>query len=46
MVLELAVGARCDYIISYNQRDFSGADKLGLRVIGPRTFLQEIGELP
>jgi predicted nucleic acid-binding protein len=46
MVLELAVAAQCDYIITYNQRDFSGADKFGLRVIGPRTFLQEIGELP
>jgi len=46
MVLELAVAARCDYIITYNQRDFSGAEKFGIRVIGPRPFLQEIGELP
>lgn len=46
MVLELAVAAQCDYIITYNQRDFSGADKFGIRVIGPRMFLQEIGELP
>jgi len=46
MVLELAVAARCDCIITYNQRDFSGADKFGIRVIDARTFLQEIGELP
>lgn len=46
MVLELAVAARCDYIITYNQRDFSGADTFGIRVIDPRTFLQAIGELP
>ena len=46
MVLELAVAAQCDYIITYNQQDFSGADKFGIRVVGPRTFLQEIGELP
>ena len=46
MVLELAVAARCGYIITYNQRDFRGAEKFGIRVIGPRTFLQEIGELP
>ncbi len=46
MVLELAVAARCNYIITYNQRDFSGIDKFGIRVINPRTFLQEIGELP
>ena len=46
MVLELAVAARCDYIVTYNQRDFSGADKFGIRVINSRTFLQEIGEIP
>jgi putative toxin-antitoxin system toxin component, PIN family len=46
LVLELAVAARCDYIIAYNQRDFRGAELFGLRVIDPRAFLQEIGELP
>ena len=46
MVLELAVAARCGYIVTYNQRDFSGADKFGIRVLDARTFLQEIGELP
>ena len=45
MVLELAVAARCDSIVTYNQRDFSGADKFGIRVMDARTFLQEIGEL-
>jgi len=46
MVLELAVAARCGYIVTYNQRDFSGADKFGIRVLDARTFLQEIGALP
>jgi putative PIN family toxin of toxin-antitoxin system len=46
MVLELAVAAQCEYIITYNQRDFRGADKFGIRVIDARTFRQEIGELP
>ena len=46
MVLELAVAAQCDCIVTYNQADFSGADKFGIRVINSRTFLQEIGELP
>lgn len=46
MVLELAVTARCDYLITYNQRDFAGAETFGLHVIDPRTFLQRIGELP
>lgn len=45
VILELAVAARCDSIITYNQRDFSGADKFGVRVINARAFLQEIGEL-
>jgi len=45
MVLELAVAARCDAIVTYNQRDFRGADQFGIRVITPRTLLQEIGEI-
>lgn len=46
MVLELGVAAQCGYIITYNQRDFRGADKFGIRVLDARTFPQEIGELP
>ena len=45
MVLELAVAAQCEYIITYNQRDFGGADKFGIRVMDARTFLHEIGAL-
>jgi putative PIN family toxin of toxin-antitoxin system len=46
LVLELAVAARCDYIITYNQRDFRGAEIFGIRISGPRAFLQAVGELP
>jgi predicted nucleic acid-binding protein len=46
LVLELAVAACCDYIITYNQRDFRGAEMFGIRISDPRAFLQEIGELP
>lgn len=46
MILELAVAARCEYIITYNQRDFRGADQFGLKILKPRTFLQRIGVLP
>ena len=46
LVLELAVTARCDYIITYNQRDFRGAEMFGIRISDPREFLQAIGELP
>jgi predicted nucleic acid-binding protein len=46
MVLELAVVARCRYIITYNRRDFHGAERFGIRVATPKEFLQGIGELP
>ena len=45
-VLELAVEAKCDCIITYNTRDFAGADRFGLRVATPKEFLQRIGALP
>lgn len=44
MVLELAVSARCSHIVTYNQKDFVGAEKFGLKVVTPKVFLQEIGE--
>ncbi len=45
MVIELAVAASCDFIITYNKRDFRGARRFGLRVVTPKEFLEEIGEL-
>jgi len=45
MVLELAVSADCEFIVTYNQRDFVGAEGFGIRVVTPRAFLREIGEL-
>jgi len=45
LVLELAVAARCSHIVTYNRKDFAGAEKFGLKVITPRELLQEIGEL-
>ncbi len=44
-VLELAIAARCSHIVTYNQKDFAGAEKFGLKVVTPKEFLQEIGEL-
>jgi predicted nucleic acid-binding protein len=43
-VLELAAGAGCDSIVTFNVRDFAGAERFGLRVEGPRAFLKRIGE--
>jgi putative PIN family toxin of toxin-antitoxin system len=46
MILELAVKARCDFIVTYNTRDFDGVEQFGLRAIEPGAFLQHIGALP
>jgi putative PIN family toxin of toxin-antitoxin system len=46
MVLELAVSARCDFIVTYNQRDFEGVEQFGISVITLKEFLRKIGELP
>jgi len=45
-VLELAVEGGCEFIITYNQRDFSGIERFGLRAITPRAFLRLIEVLP
>ena len=45
MVLELAVTAGCDYIVTYNQNDFEGTEQFGVKTITPRDFLEVIGEL-
>ncbi len=44
MVLELAVKAGCDYIVTFNEHDFQGAEQFGLSVVSPQAFLQRIGE--
>ena len=45
-VLEVAVAAGCDYIITYNKKDFKGVEEqFGIQVLDAKAFLQEIGEL-
>jgi putative PIN family toxin of toxin-antitoxin system len=46
MVLELAVKARARFIITYNQRDFAGAERFGVEAITPGGFLRKIGFYP
>lgn len=43
LVLELAVAANCDAIVSHNVRDFAGVRDFGLRLLTPGEFLQELG---
>jgi len=45
MVLELAVAAGCEYIVTYNQKDFEGVrDQFGIFIVTPKEFFQAIGE--
>jgi len=46
LVLELAVEAECDYIVTHNIRDFDAAEQFGVTIVTPRQFLGIIGELP
>jgi putative PIN family toxin of toxin-antitoxin system len=44
MVLELAVKAGCDAIVTYNKRDFAGVEEtFKVRVVEPGEFLNDIG---
>jgi hypothetical protein len=46
MVLELAVKARCDSVVTYNIRDFVGIERFGIKAIVPAELLKAIGALP
>lgn len=46
MVLELAVSAGCEIIVTYNKDDFEGIEQFGVRVMMAQEFLRTIGELP
>ena len=42
MVLELAVAAQASHIVTYNQRDFRGAERFGVRIVKPEDFLDAL----
>lgn len=46
MVLEAAVGAGCDWIVTFNTRDFGAAAGLGVTAIRPGDFLELLEKLP
>lgn len=46
MILELAVRAACQYIVTYNKRDFEGIDQFGIESVTAKEFLQIIKEIP
>ena len=45
LVLELAVSAQCEYIVTHNIKDFRGTEKFSIRAITPKEFLQIICEV-
>ena len=45
LILELAVSAQCDYIVTHNLADFKGVAKFGIKVVTPREFLKILGEV-
>ena len=46
MVLEVAVEAGCDIVVTHNVRDFAGAERFGVRALTPGEFLKRIGVIP
>lgn len=45
MILDLAIAANADFIITYNIRDFKDIERFGIRAITPSEFLQILGEI-
>ncbi len=45
MVLEVAVAGECTAIVTYNKRDFAGAERFHLVIRGPKEFLADLGAL-
>jgi putative PIN family toxin of toxin-antitoxin system len=45
MLLELAVTANCNYIVTYNVNDFKGIENFGIQAVTPKEFLKLAGKL-
>jgi predicted nucleic acid-binding protein len=46
LLLELAVEAGCNRLITHNLKDFVGIEQFGVKPMPPAQFLKEIGALP
>jgi predicted nucleic acid-binding protein len=44
MLLELAVAANAQHIVTYNLADFKGVKKFNIDAINPKHYLELIGE--
>ena len=45
-ILELAVAAECDAVVTHNVRDFAGARTFGVEIITPAAFVRLLEERP
>ncbi len=45
MILDLAIAANADYIVTYNLRDFRNVERFNVKAITPFEFLQILGEI-
>ncbi|HSK73479.1 MAG TPA: PIN domain-containing protein [Pyrinomonadaceae bacterium] len=45
MILDLAIAAGADYIITYNVKDFRNTESFGIKAITPFEFLRILGEI-
>jgi putative PIN family toxin of toxin-antitoxin system len=43
MVLEIAIQAGCEAIVTHNVADFRGCDQFGVQIETPKSFLKRIG---
>ncbi|NJM19130.1 MAG: putative toxin-antitoxin system toxin component, PIN family [Richelia sp. SM1_7_0] len=44
-LIDLAVECQADFIITYNRKDLQPAEKFGIKVVTPKEFLQQVGEI-
>ncbi len=44
-LIDLAVEANADFIITYNQKDLQVASLFGIKVVNNNEFLQQVGEI-
>jgi putative PIN family toxin of toxin-antitoxin system len=45
MVLELAVASQSQIIVTYNRNDYKGVEHFGIKILSPKEFLKQIGEI-
>lgn len=46
MLLETAVAARADFLVTLNIKDFAGSERFGIPVVTPGWFIHNVGGTP